>query len=327
MIPCCVGLPIHMFVRDARQGKPETITQIVKAVEDMGFWGVSCAHHFSDPGLSALGHAGGEYVNWRYPDPISILSYLAAVSRKVMLLPWVIVVPYRQPLELAHGLASIDSLSGGRLVFGAGVGSRESEFATIGVPIKERGKITDEWLDIIIELWTNPKATFHGKYHRFEGVNLTLRPVQNPRPPIWIGGGTRAALKRAVRVGDVWAPPGYDFPREGPGPRGWVTAQELKADMAWANEQRKALGKPPLKSAGSGGIPITFTTTPQRGRGFSRKDVTYFTSKGTVEEMTEEFMAFKETGVSYYVVKFTGDTPAEFLRSAEIFANKIMPKL
>ncbi len=332
----CIGMPFHMFIRDARQGKPETIATVVREVEDMGYWGLTVSHHISDPGLSAMGHAGGELVNWRYGDPISMLSYLAAVSRTAKLIPWVMVLPYRKPVDLAHSLASIDSLSGGRLVFGAGVGARESEFQLLGVPREERGKMADEWLDIIIELWTNPKATYSGRYYSFENVNLTVRPVQQPRPPIWIGGGTRAALRRAIRVGDVWAPTAFSFPPEEGVPRpvvtgtrlrGAVTAGDVKEELAWANEQRKALGKPPLECAAGAGIPLTFLDKPQKGPPRSRKDVTYFTSRGTPDELLEEFAAFKEAGVTNFSVKFTGDTPEDYLRDAETFATRIMPAL
>ena len=205
------GLPVHMFIRDARAGEPETIARVVREIEEMGFWGVSVSHHLSDPGLSALGHAGGELVNWRYADPIAILSYLAAVSKKVRLIPWVMVLPYRRPVELAHGLATIDSLSGGRLVFGAGAGSQESEFRLVGASRKERGRITDEWLDVVIELWTNPKATYSGRYTDFENVNLAVKPVQKPRPPFVIGGkGEKRLLRAAARWADHYNYPGDD---------------------------------------------------------------------------------------------------------------------
>ena len=286
-----------------------------------------------DRQLAPLGHAGGELVNWRYADPIAMLSYLAAVSKKLRLIPWVMVLPYRRPVELANGLATIDSLSGGRLVFGAGAGSQESEFKLVGASRKERGRITDEWLDVIIELWTNPKATYSGRYTDFENVNLAVKPVQKPRPPIWIGGGSRAAVRRAIRVGDVWAPPAFSFPREGTEPqtgtrdRGSVTAQELKDEIAWANEQRAAQGKPPLKSVASSGIPLTFLEKSERGRSGSRKDVRYFTARGTPDELLEEFLAFKEAGADYYMVKFTGDTPDDYLRDAETFARHFSPPL
>lgn len=325
------GLPVHMFIRDARAGEPETIARVVREIEEMGFWGVSVSHHLSDPGLSTLGHAGGELVNWRYADPIAILSYLAAVSKKVRLIPWVMVLPYRRPVELAHGLATIDSLSGGRLVFGAGAGSQESEFKLVGASRKERGRITDEWLDVVIELWTNPKATYSGRYTDFENVNLAVKPVQKPRPPIWIGGASRAAVLRAIRVGDVWAPPAFGFPREGTETetrdRGSVTAQELRDEIVWANEQRAAQGKPPLQCVASSGIPLTFLEKSEGGRSGSRKDVGYFTARGTPDELLEEFLAFKEAGADYYMVKFTGDTPDDYLRDAETFARHIMPHL
>ncbi|MEE9286427.1 MAG: TIGR03619 family F420-dependent LLM class oxidoreductase [Dehalococcoidia bacterium] len=323
------GLPVHMFVRDARQGNPGAIARIVGDIEAMGFWGVSVSHHLFDPGLSTLGHAGGELVNWRYADPIAMLSYLAAVSKTLRLMPWVMVLPYRQPVELAHGLATIDSLSGGRLIFGAGAGSQESEFRLVGASRKERGRITDEWLDIVIELWTNPKATFAGRYHRFENLNLAVKPVQRPRPPNWIGGASRAAVRRAIRVGDVWAPPAFGFPREGAAPaeRGSVTVSELKEEMAWANQQRQALGKPPLQCVASSGIPLTFLERSEGAAPRSRSEVAYFTARGTPEELLEEYLAFKEAGADYAMVKFTGDTPEDYLRDAETFASRIMPGL
>ena len=322
-----VSLPIHIFVRDCRQGNQDSTAETIHEIEEMGYSGVSCAHHISDPGLSALGHAGGEEVNWRYTDPLGLLCYLAAISKKVKLIPWVIVVPYRQPVELAHGLATIDALSGGRLVFGAGTGSQPSEFELLGVNRKERGKITDEWLDIVIELWTSRKATFSGRYHSFQNVDMAVRPVQQPRPPIWIGGGSRAAANRAVRVGDAWAPTCYGFPRTDPSARGALTAAELREELAWANDQRKSLGRPPLGCVVSNGVPLRFTARPEHGPGYSRSKVGHFTSVGTVEETTEEFAAFREAGAQDFLIKFTGDTTEAYLRDAEIFMNKVVPNL
>lgn len=149
-------------------------------------------------------------VQTRYPgpfyEPISTLGWLAAVTERVMIGSTVLIVPYRSPLEIAKAFANIDQLSGGRVILGVGVGWAEQEFAALNVPFNKRGAMTNEYLAAIKALWSQDQASFDGEFVQFNGVDTSPRPVQTPHPPIWVGGGSDAALRRTVNYGDAWHP-------------------------------------------------------------------------------------------------------------------------
>jgi probable F420-dependent oxidoreductase len=140
-----------------------------------------------------------------YWEAFSVLAYLAARTTRLRIGTSVAVLPYRHPLLTAKMLATVDVLSGGRLVFGAGAGWFEEEFLALGLStFGERGAITDEQLEIIRRCWTEDRPSFDGAHYRFGELSVRPRPVQQPHPPILIGGTGRAALRRAARYGDFW---------------------------------------------------------------------------------------------------------------------------
>jgi probable F420-dependent oxidoreductase len=149
-------------------------------------------------------------VHGRYPapiyDPFTTLGWLAGITRRVEIGTTVIVLPYRHPLEVARMAANIDRLSGGRLIFGVGVGWARQEFAALGVPFERRGAITDDYLAAIKTLWTEDVASYQGRFVSFADVRTGPRPLRSPHPPIWVGGSSDAALRRVVRHGDAWHP-------------------------------------------------------------------------------------------------------------------------
>jgi probable F420-dependent oxidoreductase len=149
-------------------------------------------------------------VQERYPapfyEPFTTLGWLAGVTRHIEIGTTVIVLPYRNPLEVARMAANVDQLSGGRLLFGVGVGWAEQEFAVLDVPFHRRGALTDEYLAAIKTLWTHDVASFAGRHVTFQEVHTAPRPVRTPHPPIWVGGASDAALRRAIRYGDAWHP-------------------------------------------------------------------------------------------------------------------------
>jgi probable F420-dependent oxidoreductase len=116
------------------------------------------------------------------------------------------VVPYHHPIVMAKAIATLDHLSGGRVDFAIGVGHAEREFEVLGVPFDQRGEIADEYIDVMIELWTADLPRFAGAHVAFDDIVFEPKPAQRPHPPIFVGGNSKAALKRAARVGDGWFP-------------------------------------------------------------------------------------------------------------------------
>jgi probable F420-dependent oxidoreductase len=150
-----------------------------------------------------------------WPDPFSLLAFLAGRTRRIQVGASVIVLPYRNPLVAAKAAATVDQVSGGRFIFGIGVGWDEAEFLDLGLAFRERGAMTDEYLRIIKTAWASDVPSFSGRYHRFGGATFAPRPVQTPHPPCWAGGapGTLSApaMRRAAELCDAWHPLGLGW--------------------------------------------------------------------------------------------------------------------
>jgi probable F420-dependent oxidoreductase len=140
----------------------------------------------------------------RFLDPAVSLAHVAAHTRTIRLATGIIILPQRNPVVLAKELASVDVLSGGRLIFGIGAGYLQPEFEAIGAPFEDRGGRTDEYIEAIRALWTQDAPRFEGRFVSFGGIDAQPRPVQKPHPPIVVGGLSRPALRRAVRQGNGW---------------------------------------------------------------------------------------------------------------------------
>lgn len=173
--------------------------QIAAAVDGGGYYGITISEHLAMPYFEVP--RLGPY----WLDALSAIAFIAGSTRRVRVTTSVLVVPYHHPLALAKTLSTIDVLSGGRLDVAAGIGHAVREFEVLGIPFGERGAITDETLQAVIELWSSDKPFFDGHYFRVNGLAFEPKPVQKPRPPIYIGGNSKPALRRASRY-DGWEP-------------------------------------------------------------------------------------------------------------------------
>jgi probable F420-dependent oxidoreductase len=140
------------------------------------------------------------------------------------MLTYVLVLPYRNPVVLAKQIATIEFLAGGRFTLGTAVGHLEREFEILQVPFKDRGKISDEYLEAIKECWTSDNPQYEGEYTSFKDIAFEPKPIQKPHPPIFIGGNAKPALRRAAKYGDGWIP--------------WlITAEELPRCIEYLKQQ------------------------------------------------------------------------------------------
>jgi alkanesulfonate monooxygenase SsuD/methylene tetrahydromethanopterin reductase-like flavin-dependent oxidoreductase (luciferase family) len=171
------------------------VLRIVAEAQEQGFTYVAIGQHFL-------------YGDLRWLQPVPLLARLAAeVAPEVRLVTQIMIAPLYHPVLLAEEVATLDIVTEGRLVFGAGLGYRPEEFDYFGVPYQERAGRMDEALDLMTRLWTEDEVTFHGTYVTLDAVQPHLRPVQQPHPPIWIGGFSLAGARRAGRFGDAFACP------------------------------------------------------------------------------------------------------------------------
>lgn len=175
---------------------PERLTSWARLAEEEGYHSLLTSDHLAvTPDVTAMYPAP-------FYEPLSLLGYLAGITDRVEIGTTVTIVPYRHPLETARAFAAIDRLSEGRLIFGVGVGWAVEEFAALGVPFSRRGALTDEYLDIIVRHWTEDRISHHGTV-TFSDVDTAPRPRR--QVPIWVGGSSEAALRRAARHG-AWHP-------------------------------------------------------------------------------------------------------------------------
>lgn len=144
-------------------------------------------------------------------DPITALAFLAGLTERVRLGTGIVVLPLRRPLVLAKELATVDVLSGGRLILGVSVGYVEAEFRAIGVPFEDRGARLEECLSAIRAIWTADRPRFAGRFVSFDGVQARPRPIQRPHPPIVMGGYAPAVMRRTIRMADGWYGWGLDL--------------------------------------------------------------------------------------------------------------------
>ncbi len=195
--------------------EPAAIRTVLKRAEALGLDYVSVSDHIVIPRVIEPLYPYSDTGDPPFPvdgeclEQLTLMSYVAAVTEKIRILSSVMVVPHRNPVHTAKTIATIDVLSGGRVTIGCGAGWMAEEFAAIGTePFAERGRVTDEYLRIFKELWTADSPSFDGRYNSFSDLKFEPKPVQKPHPPLWIGGESPAAMRRAVRIGDGWFPIG-----------------------------------------------------------------------------------------------------------------------
>jgi len=173
-------------------------TRMVQRAEELGYDMVAVPEHMIMP-RENVELSGPHHLHATVAQ-----AYFAGVTRDIRLNSCVTVLPLHHPIALAKALAVADWLSSGRITVTFGVGWLEREFDLLGVPFRERGRISDEYLAAIIELWTSEAPAFEGKYVSFHDVAFEPKPHQKPHPPIWIGGDADAALKRAAKFACGW---------------------------------------------------------------------------------------------------------------------------
>jgi probable F420-dependent oxidoreductase len=179
---------------------PDIIRGTAIRAEHLGYDSVWVSDHVVVPHANVVNF--GETIF----DPMVTLAVVAGATSRVRLGTTVLIVPYRNAVVTAKMISSLDALSGGRVVFGIGAGWVAAESVILGVPFAERGAMTDEYLQAMHELWTARAPSFAGKYTQFSGLTFEPKPVQKPHPPIWVGGHSRAALRRTAQFGAAWHP-------------------------------------------------------------------------------------------------------------------------
>jgi probable F420-dependent oxidoreductase len=191
---------------EAEAGTPELV-RVAQAADRLGYEFMTCGDHVAVP----PGLARGE----RFYDPLATFSFLAGQTRRLKFLPYVLVLPFYHPLEIAKRYGTLDHHSDGRLILAFGVGNLKEEFDMLGVPFEDRGPRADDALGALRAALSGRVVSYEGPYYAFHDMVVDPHAVQR-RVPLWIGGHSERALKRAVTLGDGWSPAPQSF--RGPTP-------------------------------------------------------------------------------------------------------------
>ncbi len=181
---------------------PEVAARVAQAAEAAGFDSDWTGEHVVLPDPQAPPSPSPPETQML--DPAAALALLAGRTKTLRLATGIIILPQRNPLVLAKELASVDVLSGGRLIFGLGAGYLKPEFDALGAPFADRGARTSEAIEVLRTLWTQDRPSFDGRFWSFSGIQAHPRPAQQPHPPIVVGGHSPPAYRRAVAQGDGW---------------------------------------------------------------------------------------------------------------------------
>ena len=297
--------------------RPEPLAAIARKGDELGFYCMVAGDHILVPRevnstypYTADGRFHGGAAA-EYLEQLTLLTYLAGITDNIRLIPSVMIVPYRNPLLAAKILATLDVLSGGRLTLGVGVGWMEEEFEALDAPpFAERGAVTDEYLQAFKELWTSDNPTFAGKYCRFSDLHFLPKPVQQPHPPIWVGGQSRPAMRRAARLGNGWHPVGAI-------PAAPLEPEELAQNIGLLHRYAEAAGRDPAELEVSMKAPLYDAGATPPGAARRR-------FSGEPEQMLQDIQTYQDAGVSCIIFDIRGDDLNRSLERLDWFASAIM---
>jgi probable F420-dependent oxidoreductase len=303
--------------------KPDPVLTLAARADGLGYASIFVTDHVVLPSsmarsvypYSSSGQLPGGAAQ-DYLEPLAMLGALARSTTRARLGTSVLVVPYRHPLVTAKILATLDQLSGGRLILGAGVGWLREEFEALGAPpFEARGAVTDEYLRLMRAAWTTDPVNFSGRYVTVHDVHALPKPAQPGGIPVWIGGHTDAAVRRAATLGDGWhpialRPPGLLFPD--------AYAKRARQIEAWAKEA----GRDPKAVTLTVRVPMEV-----RSKRFKPPAGDRPLFQGTAEQVIGDIRAYADAGVTHFVWDHTHQDLRAVLENLERFAHDVGPKL
>jgi len=269
--------------------------------EELGLDGVFVPDHIlAKPATTQ--HYGGHW-----PDPFSLLAFLAGRTRRIRVGASVIVLPYRSALVTAKAAATVDQASGGRFIFGIGVGWDEAEFVDLRLPFRERGRVSDDYLRAIKAAWASDVPQYTGEHVSFAGATFSPRPVQRPHPPIWVGGSPGAvsapAVRRCAMLGDAWHPLALSLDDI---EKGYATLR----DLATGGGRRERLGLSPRNL-------LDLTDAPKGGGRAA--------FQGSVAEVASDIRRVRGLGAEWMTFDLPRAGVPAMMRAMERLAQELKP--
>ena len=242
-------------------------------------------------------------------DPLMFLSYVAARTSRIMLGTSVLIMPYRNPIVTAKMFATLDQMSGGRAIAGIGSGWSEPEYDALGITFRQRGARTNEYLRLWKACWEPGPTTFHGRFFSFDNMHVSPKPVQQPHPPIWVGGSSTPSLRRAARYADVWQPTPTPLPA-------FIDNRDRLHDIS------AELEKEPPRSRMS--FRVNFSNITGASSSGDRP-----TGQGTPEQVASDMKRYRhEAGLEEFQLNFNGcGSLQQLLDSMDVVVEEVIPKV
>lgn len=304
-----VFLPIS-----GRAASRKTLMQAARQAESLGYDSVWAADRIIIPWQINTVYPYSKEATFIVPpdrpffEPLTCLAFLAGCTERIRLGMSVMVLPYRHPLYWAKIATTLDHLSSGRLIMGVGVGWMEEEFNALAAPFAERGRVSDEQLRLLDNLWRDERVSFEGKHYAVKDIAFNPKPLQKPRIPIWVGGEGPLAQRRAGTYGDGWFP--Y-FVR--------ITPGALAHRFDNVKRSAREAGRNPGALAFACCLPIELTPVdvPQ--------EPDYL--KGSTSQVSEALQKFRDVGVAHIGLQFMVPHWPERQEQIERFAKEVLPTL
>ena len=298
-----VTLPFDRIESPEEFLQPESVSEISKQAERVGFAGCSLTDHPCPTGRWL--DAGGHYAQ----DPFVMLALVAAATSKIRLNTGILVLPYRNPFITARAVATLDVFSRGRVTLGVGAGYLKGEYHALGVDFERRNDIMDEYINAMKAAWGADEFSFKGVGYEARGNRILPRPIQRPHPLLLIGGNSHRAIRRAVEMGDAWHPfftPAAISTTSRTAPL--ADENDLIPAMSYLREHCEKIGRKQPPQVILGSISSIGKDLP-------------------AEELIERIGKLGEMGISGTAVNFLASSRAEWCDHAERFGAEVLAKL
>ncbi len=303
------------LINRGEMATPENMIRFVKRAEQLGFDTVTISDHIVIPKAMPANypyHPEGEF-SWEtardYYEPLATLMFLAGATTSIRLGTSVLIIPYRNPVVVAKMIATTDALSGGRTFLGVGTGWWEDEFRALGLPnhFWERGARTDEYIRIFRNLWSEENPAFSGDFYSYGDLEFSPKPAQAGGVPIWIGGHTGRALRRAAELGDAWHPIGLRPPAS-------LTPEELGAKRGQLHELCEKLSRDPAEILIAFRCPLVASPSAKGPMA------------GDYGKIREDIQAYQAQGVGHITFDFPVSNISELMDALEGAGENLLPK-
>jgi probable F420-dependent oxidoreductase len=306
MVQCSFRPPNadYLGFKATREGIIETACK----AEELGFDAVFVNDHIIVDGTPQVVTSWGNTY-----DPLVVLSYVAACTKRIRLGTSVLIMPYRNPVATAKMMATLDQMSEGRVIAGVGAGWNAAEFAALGVPFHERGARTTEYLRLWQACWGPDPVTFQGQFFSFANMYVRPKPLQQPHPPIWIGGASPAALRRAAAFAQVWQPTP-------------LSTEALRQGQAYLREACSKIGRadvPTTRMSFRVNFPDITGSAARSSTPAAERPV----GQGTPAQVAEDMRRFRhEADLEAFQINFNGcHSLDQLLASMTLFMQEVKP--